>query len=263
MKKTFISILVVWTLFACKQPMKNFGTDSFNDSIVREYLSWRDTLFMSDTLELDYRVLRAYKNNDTAFFRRLQKQITQLKQYKRWQDTFFHLAELKDIGVYQAYRFYYSAGYCDKEITLTITEKDDSINEHFIFYDHPVYSSTSQLPVKCHIITEGRRKLTKKDWYNFEDAIDSADFWGLKEDNGERTLDGNSLSVEGYIAGDSVFKTPAKHSGVWRVSSERTGLFKMYLAAARLAAIEYKPKGMDNTKKKFILIGPCTLQEEK
>jgi len=199
MPKAFILIIPCLVFFiSCSSKGDKNLAYSFQDSVLQEHLSEFESMPYFDSTEINYKVLRAYKNNDTAFFTRLHNDIEIAKKYRyRWDsnDTCIREQELSQLNVDEAYRFIYDAAFCIYRVHVTITKKTDSANLHFLIYQY------SQDTMPCRVINEFDKSLSLKTWAEIRDAIDKSDFWGLKRDNGVHGVDGSSLTVIGYKKG--------------------------------------------------------------
>ena len=76
-KITTASICLI--LLCCKQPDQPTSSLNFKDSIIQGYFKNIDSAEFHDTINPDYKILRAYFNNDTPFFKMLQREI----EYKK------------------------------------------------------------------------------------------------------------------------------------------------------------------------------------
>jgi hypothetical protein len=109
-------------------------------------------------------------------------------------DSCVKQTRLQALGVDEAYRFNYHKSFCPYATDVTISNKRDSINLHFILYQQD-WEAT------CKIINEFDKKLTIQNWNDVMESLTRADFWGLKRDNGYHGLDGDGLTVTGYKKG--------------------------------------------------------------
>jgi hypothetical protein len=207
--------------YSCNtRPNKN-EKYSLKDSVLAKHFESIETSDDFDSTDLNYKMLRAYANNDTSFFRKRESDIADDERYnKQWQfmDSCIHEPKLHSLPVDEAYRFIYSAAFCPYKMHITVSRKADSSNLHFILYQ------TAWDTVECKIINEYDKKITSKNWQDFMQSLSFADFWGLKKDNGVHGLDGTSLTVTGYKKGDSMYNVPAQFTYVYRWGHEWTSL---------------------------------------
>lgn len=82
---------------------------------------------------------------------------------------------------------------------------------------------------ECKIINHTVKKLNKQNWEDLINGIYYADFWGLKEINGESGFDGSDLRVTGYER--KVNTLTGRDKTIYRWGAEQTAigqLFKKY-----------------------------------
>lgn len=93
----------------------------------------------------------------------------------------------------EGYRFIYGHAFSRVQHYLTIIKKGNSIKLHYIEYGRLSDTLNVKLIFKNYV-----KILTPAKWNYFKDALDNADLWGLKVDNGVHGLDGDYLMVYGY-----------------------------------------------------------------
>ena len=213
------TLLLVVIFCSCRNIEKQTGT--FNkDTALIKYLRTLDSLPYYDTTDLNYKVLKAYKNNDSIFFIELdRKQLREKERSFRYllQDSCIHLKKLEELGVEQAYRFIYTSPFCGKPIVATATKKGYYFNLHFLIYE------PSHDTVPCRIITEFNKKMTSDNWDNFFNKLMFADIWGLKRENGITGLDGSTMTFIGYQTDTTISYIPTKQCYInrWVFSTMR------------------------------------------
>lgn len=218
----FISIAV---LVACKNKEGDFA---LRDSITTKYIAMLDTSGQYDTSELNTKILKAYISNDTAFFRQLDKQITQNYNDRPAWDLWnkdIPLPKLQDLHVEQAYRFTYSLLGGSAYRTVTITKEGDSIKLHYLRF---FYEFGSVIP---KVDTQYTKELSGKEWDELVKKLHYADFWHLKKEGSRRGTDGSDLTVMGYIRGNPADGNPDKYNFVHRfwMSTLDDAMFYVYL----------------------------------
>jgi hypothetical protein len=214
MLKTFIiSGFVLMTVASCKNTSTQALPYSIKDTVLNEHLLALDSALYFDTTEINYKVLKAYQKNDTAFFKKLRLDIIKEKQFateRQLMDSCIHLQKLQDLKVDEAYRFIFTAAFCPYKLNVTVSKKADTANIHFIVYQYKWDTAV------CRIISEYDKKLNSKDWETFSEAIDKSDFWGLKQQNGIHGLDGSTLITMGFIKAKNTFDTRPQYNYVYR-----------------------------------------------
>jgi hypothetical protein len=195
MIKTFFLLAVCFVLLSsCNR--NDSPVITFNrDTALNSYLQFLDSLPYYDTSDLNYKALKAYKNNDSNFFYEFSNEQKIKKEFQNQlasNDTCIKLANLQDLSVDQAYRFKFIPAFCSMPIVTTITKKGDIINLHFIVYQ------TQYDTINCKMINEIKKQLTLKNWEDFCLKLKQADIWGLKRENGISGLDGSKITFTGF-----------------------------------------------------------------
>ena len=195
---TIIFLFIFIFITSCNNSVDNQNVYSLRDSVTREHLKRIDSAFYFDTADVNYKVLKAYITNDTAFFTQLYVDIERERKYRQQleiSDSCIHQPSLKDLNVEESYRFVYTAAFCDYKLNVTVSKYGDSANIHFIIFKDLWLNDT------CKIVNEYNKKITKKNWDDFSRLMDKADFWGLKSTNGVHGFDGSTLVVTGFSNG--------------------------------------------------------------
>jgi hypothetical protein len=131
----------------------------------------------------------------------------------------------------EAYRFVYESSFCQYFTVATIIQRGKKITVNAIVYKNA--SVTDSIP--CTIAQQNEITLDSSSWDKFQNAIMYADFWGLKEDNGNHGVDGSSLDVLGY---QKSFEYGAeKRSYVTRWSGSLDGLLVPFMMLLRFCKI--------------------------
>jgi len=189
---------------------------SIKDSVLKEHLSTLDSLPYYDTTDINYKVLKAYQNNDTIFFNALHSSIERdrdLKRYWKEIESCIQQPKLEDLNCDESYRFIYSGPFCSLKQITTITKTADTINLNFELYQLKWNS------LSCKKIDSSDKKITTRDWEEITRLLDRDDFWGLKRDNNIHGVDGSTLIVIGYVKGGVRHIKGMKYQYVYRWSS--------------------------------------------
>ena len=211
----FLSIIFLLIISSCKNKSVRVNNYSIKDSILKEYLSFSDSTEYFDTAEASYKLLKAYQSDDTGFLKKLDGEIKYQEEKKQeWRtteyDSCIHQLNIASLKADEAYRFIYTAPFCPYKINVTVSKKEGDINLHFIIY-RSAYDST------CLILNEYDKKLTEKNWDDIIHSLEGVDFWGLKRENRYNYyLDGDALTLIGYIKGDTTYERPTKINYVHR-----------------------------------------------
>jgi len=205
--------ILIFSLFliCCKPPTPAKLTMSFKDSLVKEHLASIDNLEFYDTIDYDYKILKAYFNNDSAFFNEMAEDLKawneESNKYPKLQsDSCVHLKKLSELNVDEAYRFRHRESFCHFRQVVTISRKDDIINLHYIEYatgfnDEYIEIKKSKgdvIKTNCLLVKDSIKILSVDDWYKLESALKKADYWGLKEHNPQLSFDGSTWLVEAF-----------------------------------------------------------------
>lgn len=207
MKSSIVSFGVI-LLISCNHTPSSIKGLSLRDSVVKQHLSIVDSLEYYDTLNEDYKMLKAYINDDTGYF--LQKQRDQkLFEEERSKnlplDTCIHLQKLSDLTVDEAYRFSHSESFCFYGQRITITRKKDTVKIHYIEYslspDGKVIELTRNgektvIGPGCSVVKEFERELSMKDWEGLKEKLCNANYWGLKPNYYSLHTDGSFWQIE-------------------------------------------------------------------
>ena len=234
--KYLLFLHLICLLFSCAENNSS-TTFSLKDSILKAHLLEVDSLDFYDTTDINYKLIRAYHNNDTIFFKKYEKEVYSDKMFKKqWEygDSCIHLAKLKDSKADSIYRFIYSQAFSPYETNLTISKSGDTAKIHLVVYQ------TSRDTIPCEIIDEFDKTLTLSEWNEFNNSLSSADFWGLKEDNGVHGVDGSTLTIYAFIKGDNTYWHPRKTQTVSRWSPYNLPINGSYVLLFKFIRARYQ-----------------------
>jgi hypothetical protein len=221
MRRYFHFVFIVLIVSACTGTTRSDPGNAYMDTAVNEHLLYQKLLDEFDSTDINYGVLNAYMKKDTTYFKKLRVAIEESKRFKKeWaiQDSCIHQVAIDELKVDKAYRFIYGAAFCPYKINITVSRKGGNSILHFILYQFKWDTAS------CRIISDYEKQLTEKQWNEFADAIQNADFWGLKWDNGLHGVDGDNIKVWGFENGDTAFERPTKAHYVERWSVHRSTL---------------------------------------
>jgi hypothetical protein len=204
------AILMV-ILFSCHQRESPLQKEiSLKDSMVKDYLRLIDrSENFHDSLNFDYKILRAYMNDDSGFFEKMKYDWDngRLKSDENYfPDTCKLLPKLSDLPVEVAYRFTHNQSFCDYNQVITISQSKDSIQYDYAEYNFVVNQDGIKMTnkdgspvINCIIKKAFSKNLNKKFWDSLDRKLREADFWGMKTYHYEPILDGSFWKFEGYI----------------------------------------------------------------
>ena len=205
MHRLILSALVL-LLYACQQPVESKKED-LKESAIKDYVRMIDSsTYFYDTSSYDYRILKAYVNNDSLFFVKMRDELEKRASLAKFIDidSCVTLKHLKDLDVDRAYRFKYNEPFCRFGQNITLTRKGDSIQLHFVEYSNGVghtikLKDGTKVKPYCTITRDTVKSLTIAQWETFERKIDAADYWGLKPYYHRLILDGSAWQIDAYI----------------------------------------------------------------
>lgn len=210
---TYILLFIFAAVISCNTRKEKLKPDAIRDIVVKEHLLKLDSSYYLDTADINYKVLKAYIADDTSFFKKLHTDIEKESKYRQQRsnnDSCIHQPSLQELNVDEVYRFIYTAAFCDYQLNVTISRNGDSIKLHFILLKDLWLNDT------CKVISEYDKRITAKDWGNFSDLMEKADFWGLRSNNGVMGLDGSTLVVMGFTKGYRTYEGKPKFNYVYR-----------------------------------------------
>jgi len=210
---TIAAIFFIGLFTSCNNRSDNSIEYSLRDSVTKKHLEWVDSSAYSDTIDINYKVLKAYLANDTIFFKKLYADIERKRKFQQeyaTNDSCIHQAALQALNADEAYRFVYTAVFCKYKLNVTISKTDNISNVHFIILQDVWLNNI------CKVINEYDKKITEKDWEDFSKLMKKADFWGLKSTNGVQGLDGSTLITTGFTKGYGTYEGKPKYNYVNR-----------------------------------------------
>lgn len=235
---------------SCRQPTGIRKPISLKDSVAKKHLALIDSLDYYDTLDEDYRMLRAYVNNDSNYFIEMSERIRAYEEDRKENprlDTCVHLPKLSNLNVDEAYRFYHNQSFCYYGQRITIARTGDSVWLQYVEYgatdvDRKVeYTTPDGIRVVgpgCKIENEFEKQLSLKDWEKLEQLIHDADYWGLKEANQETCTDGSRWTIEAFTKKGRYYDNGKKVHRVFRHCSIRKTFFELGAYFLKLSGVK-------------------------
>lgn len=214
-------------LIACNDKTGRHSSVQDRDSIMTKYFHVIDSLPYTDTLDQNFKLLKAYHTGDTTFLKQTYNDVAGLLKYRN-EMLESHICEepaaLNTLNYEEAYRFSYGAAFCNKSVNLTVGKSEDSIRLDLYLYEY------NDEQTECKTIQHTTQLVDKKIWDTLIGGIEQADFWGLKEDNGRHGMDGSGLRVTGYERPIKAFEGRYKIIYRWAAEEMAIGiLFKKLL----------------------------------
>jgi len=191
------------------------------DTILKQNIAKVNSLAYFDTVNSNYRLLRAYLDDDTGF---LSESLKELK-HTIWtipkelqSDSCAVVLPLNSLGSNEAYRFIFEEAFNFYKTNITISRSNSGAKMHFLIYKPKV---SQEEP--CHLIKEFVRQITPAQWDTLMRSLRYADFWGLRGENGQTGLDGTILFVDGFLKGQDgnndklhrIYRWSPSGSSIW------------------------------------------------
>jgi hypothetical protein len=167
------------------------------DTVLSSFFSMVDTMPYYDTNNIDFKFLKAYRDNDTLGLTSIIDYV-KVRSVKPWMNSYLKPCaknqEFDTLKADEAYRFVYESSFCKYFTVATIIQKGNNIKASAVVYENASLRDSTP----CTIAQQNEVILDSISWEKFQDVIVATDFWGLKEDNDYHGVDGSSLDVLGY-----------------------------------------------------------------
>ena len=253
MRKLY-SAFILLLLICCNSQTPPKAKADFKDSMIKEFLTRIDSSEFYDTTNFNYKILKAYVNDDTGFLKNLANDWKSFNAERIKYpdlDTCTHLKRLSELNVDEVYRFSHRESFCFYSQSVTISRIGDSVFLHYLEYsfhdegkivEYRDKSGLKQIGPGCKVEKEFYRKLEIGDWNKLDKKIKEADYWGLKENNFRLGFDGSSWRIDGYVKRPRYITGQRVHS-VYRWSPqnsfEELGRMFMKLAGEQSMCSEF------------------------
>jgi len=207
--KKLVSFLSGLILLSCNTTSETEKENHFKDIVLKRYLANLDLTEFTDTDNYQYRIIKAYSENDTVFFKQMNKDIDlsieNRKLYPRL-DTCIHLPKLNELNAEEAFRFSHSQSFCSFHQIITVARNKDSVWLHYVEYgltdDGEIKRYTTPKGTitvgSCKIVKEVHKKLYYFKWKELEKLIESADYWNQRTFAYQSILDGSFWTINAY-----------------------------------------------------------------
>jgi hypothetical protein len=156
-----------------------------------------DSLPYYDTSNQNFRLLKAYKEDDTSTLKLLTDYIDGTSSTPWMHDYLKPCAinvEFDTLTADEAYKFSYESSFCEYYTIANIVQRGSKIMAATTVYKNA--SKLDSLP--CTIVQQYETEIDSATWVKFQEQILIADFWGSTEDNEYHGNDGSSLDIQGY-----------------------------------------------------------------
>lgn len=230
-------LMITALLFSCRQGSIQPTITNTRDTLLSKFLNMVDTLPYYDTTNLNFKLLKAYKENDTS---NLEKIVSYIKQRSTtpWMHAYLKPCAINvafdTLTADEAYKFSYESAFCDYYTIASIIQRGNKVKAVTTVFKNA--SAMDSLP--CTIVQQYETIIDSTAWVKFQEAIFAADFWGLKEDNEYHGFDGSSLAVQGY---QKKFKSnqhiQSRRAYVSRWSNSMDNLLEPFMILLRLCKI--------------------------
>lgn len=202
------------------------------DSIMQMYFSVIDSLRDFDTLNEDYRLLKAYYTHDTNHLKKECRKLSDRHyMYRLDPKTKCAVSPPLQSGNHDnAYRFYYRSDFCDSSILCIISRSGTEVSaQYYLFHDYNEISDC--IPIR-HTI----RKLTIDDWDLLTETVYLVNFWGLMPYDGVNGFDGSNFWLSGYRKNEFTKEQEVKN--VYRWAAEGSGLNFLFTKAFLMSGVQ-------------------------
>ena len=199
-----ILVFSILLLIGCKQNQTAIQQTSSWDSLIKLHLKNTESSEFYDTTDYDYKMLRAYFNNDSSFFVDMKKDMEfNPKDLIPRLDSCVLQKKLSYLQVDEAYRFRHGQPFCPIFQNITVTRVKDNIHLHFIEFSNGEgvtikYKDGTEIKPNCTITKEFEKKLTLNDWDVLERKIEESDYWGLKSHTFRTAFDPSWWEVHAF-----------------------------------------------------------------
>ena len=224
MRIILLNIFVSFLLFSCKTKSNSKIVSSYKDIVLKQYIDYTSNLpYFFDYSNYDYRFLKAYYNNDTAYLKNISDKIAiaDLKKSDGFPDSSRRHPIIGKLDVDEVYQLNYSESFCNLGFYFTIIKNKDTVSLNSVIYQRNDKASSLQ------VVKETNTRLTLQNWTDFVSLIDYADFWGLNQYKKFGCCDGDFLTVKGIIRNRSDHSIVEQHQ-VNRQFVSQTALYKPY-----------------------------------
>jgi hypothetical protein len=232
-RQIFIVTFFTFFFFACSTKKNPDVSSTDKDSVVREFLEYSSKIKFYDTTNYNYKLLKAHIYNDTVFLKQVLTDIERSKKDKNngFPDSIRRHPEISKMEIDEAYQVSYSKSFCDLILNLTISKKGDTVKLNSVIYQE------NREPAFLKVVKENEKKLSLKNWEEFEDLIFYADFWGLIQYKESIGFDGDYLTVEAIHRNRFDHKVVRQHK-VDRRFVSNTALYSAYSLLTKFANIQ-------------------------
>ncbi len=179
--------------FACKTKNESVPKQAYKDSVLKQYVDYTSQLpYFFDKSSYDYRFIKAYYINDTAFLKKASDDIAISDQNitDGFPDSCRRHPVIEKFKVDYVYQFDYSKSFCTLAYYFTITKNKDTIILQSVIYQGDNNTQS------CKAVRQDSMKLTQQNWDDFMESIQFADFWGLNQYKQTIGFDGDFLTVK-------------------------------------------------------------------
>ncbi len=174
----------------------NKSIDTYREQVLDNYLNLVDSSGKFDTNDINFKLLKAYSQNDSAQLKVIDSFLEKQRSATRpsW-DLWLKdipLPSLETLKANRAYRFIFSMSNSSVHEAITISSTDSNYQLQYASFQKEESSNA------YNIINTFQRQITFNDWIQFKNKFDEVDFWGLKNENYHRGDDGSDLTILGF-----------------------------------------------------------------
>ena len=197
---------------------------------MKDYFSKIESLSISDTLDNNYLLLKAYYRNDTILLANALNELNKIIKIKKqsFSDTSIKPRDLRTLKCEAAFQFEYSAAFCDKAINITISKSHDTVMSEVFLYQMDEFNDR-------RLIEHKSERLNLDNWSALWNELFISDFWGLKMNNDRSGLDGSDLKIIGFESPVNSFNGRYKY--IYRWAAEKSAIGNAFKTALEISNV--------------------------
>jgi hypothetical protein len=222
--------------FSCREQSSD-SSNSTRDTLLNEFISIVDTLPYYDTTDFNFKLLKAYQENDTLRLAQLNSYIKR-NSTTPWMHAYLEPCainvEFDTLTADEAYKFSFESAFCDYYTTASVIKRHSKILVVAVVCKNA--SKTDS--IQCSVVQQYDGAIDSSSWIKFQEAITASDYWGLKEDNGHHGNDGASLQVQGFQKEfKSIHGAQARRNTVYRWNRSMDNLLEPFVMLLQFCKI--------------------------
>lgn len=190
-------ICSTFIMAACQTDKHKLAKAARLDTALSRFIQLVEMEPYYDTSSCEFQLLRALNNKDRRRFQYTAEEM-RLGRSTPW---IYDIVKpeiinygFDTLSAQEAYKFIYTASFCNYLTTATIIKINDKISVTAIVFKN--YDSKNPEPLS--VAQKVDTSIDLSSWTDFENLMIESDFWGLKSRNYMEGNDGSSIEVLGY-----------------------------------------------------------------